>query len=139
LPAAGFWGDQESFVKIMGSTPRIVLASLMAYMVGSFLNAYVMSRMKVYHNGRNFGLRAVASTMVGELADSVIFMSVAFAGIFPVKVLLVMILTQAMVKTVYEIIVLPFTRVIVAWVKRVEGQDVFDEKVSYNPFKVADV
>lgn len=139
LPAAGFWADQDSFVKIMGSTPRIVLASLMAYLVGSFLNAYVMSRMKLYHKGRNFGLRAVASTMVGELADSIIFMSVAFMGLFPIDVLLVMIFTQAMVKTVYEILVLPVTRIIVAWVKRVEGQDVFDEKVSYNPFKVAEV
>ena len=139
LPFAHFWTDQQSFAKIIGSTPRIVFASIMAYLVGSFLNAYIMSRMKVRSQGKNFGLRAIVSTLAGESADSFIFISVAFAGIFQARSLIIMIATQALLKTIYEIIVLPLTTIVVNWIKKVENQNVFDRSISYNPFKVGEV
>jgi len=139
LPSSAFWTDQSIYAKIIGSTPRIVFASLISYLVGSFLNAFIMSRMKINSLGKNFGFRAIVSTIVGESADSLIFISLAFGGMFPVKAILIMIVTQAMLKTLYEIIILPFTALVVRWVKRKENQDVFDNAISYNPFKIIEV
>ncbi len=139
LPSASFWGDQEPYARILGSTPRLVAASFAAYLTGSFLNAFVMSRMKVFHKGKHFGVRAVLSTVVGETADSFIFITVAFLGIFEPNALLLMIGTQVVLKTLYEIIALPVTSRVVKWFKRIEGVDVFDTSVSYNPFKVKEV
>lgn len=138
-PAAPFWQNQDAFATTLGSTSRIVAASLMAYLLGSFLNAYVMSRFKVMTRGKNFSLRAIVSTLAGEGADSLIFITVAFAGVFPVSVMLTMILTQALIKTVYEILVLPLTIVIVNKVKKLEGIDTYDYNVSYNPFRLKQV
>lgn len=138
-PAAPFWQNQDAFATTLGSTPRIVAASLMAYLLGSFLNAYVMSRFKIMTHGKNFSLRAIASTLAGEGADSLIFITVAFAGIFPVSVMLTMILTQAMIKTIYEILVLPLTITIVNRVKKLEGIDTYDYNISYNPFRLKQV
>ncbi|MGE5383023.1 MAG: queuosine precursor transporter [Omnitrophica WOR_2 bacterium] len=139
LPEASFWKDQTPYAHILGSTPRLVLASFAAYLTGSFLNAFVMSRMKVFHKGKYFGVRAVISTIVGETADSFIFITVAFAGIFPMHDLLLMIATQVLLKTLYEVIALPVTSRIVKWFKQIEDTDVFDTSVSYNPFKVKEV
>ena len=139
VPAAPFWTNQDAFATILGSTPRIILASLMAYLIGSFLNAYVMSKMKVLMKGKEFSVRAILSTLVGETADSLIFITIAFAGNLPSNVLLIMILTQACIKTVYEIIVLPLTIVVVRWVKKIEGVDSYDHHVSYNPFRTKQV
>ena len=139
IPAAPFWHNQEAFNSILGSTPRIIFASLMAYLTGSFLNAIVMSKIKVLMKGRNFSVRAILSTLVGEAADSLIFIFVAFAGNLPFSVLIGMVLTQAFLKTVYEIIILPITILVVKWVKRVEGTDTYDLEVSYNPFLINQV
>lgn len=136
VTAAPFWQNQEAFATILGSTPRIVAASMLAYLLGSFLNAYVMSKFKVLTKGKGFSIRAIVSTLIGEGADSMIFISIAFAGIFPVKVILGMILTQALLKTVYEIAVLPLTIWTVNKVKKIEGIDTFDYAVSYNPFRL---
>jgi len=139
IPGAPFWQNQEAFATVLGNTPRIVVASLSAYLIGSFLNAFVMSRMKVATKGKGFGLRAILSTLVGESADSIIFVSIAFAGIFPIGVLLTMIFTQAILKTVYEILILPVTIWVVGVVKRIEGIDVFDANLSYNLFRVKEI
>lgn len=139
LPEADFWKGQEAYAQIVGSTPRIVLASFVSYLSGSFLNAFVMSKMKVMHKGKHFGVRAVLSTLVGETADSLIFITAAFAGIFSAENLIIMIVSQVLLKTLYEIIALPATTRIVKWIKRVENVDVFDTAISYNPFKVKDV
>lgn len=139
VPAASFWTGQEAFTTTLGSAPRIVAASLLAYLLGSFLNAFVMSKFKVLTRGKGFSVRAVVSTLVGEGADSLIFITIAFAGIFPLKVLLTMIATQALIKTVYEIAVLPLTIWVVKKVKEVEGIDTFDYSVSYNPFRLKDI
>jgi queuosine precursor transporter len=139
VPGAPFWQNQDAFSTILGNTPRIVAASLSAYLVGSFLNAFVMSRMKVMTGGKGFSGRAILSTVIGESADSLIFISIAFAGIFPVGVLVTMIFTQAMLKTVYEILILPITVWVVGFVKRVEGVDTFDTNLSYNLFRVKEI
>jgi len=139
IPGAPFWQNQEAFSTVLGNTPRIVVASLSAYLIGSFLNAFVMSRMKVATKGKGFSGRAILSTLVGESADSVIFISIAFVGIFPLGVLITMIFTQAMLKTVYEILILPVTIWVVGCVKRVEGVDTFDNNLSYNLFKVKEI
>jgi len=136
---APFYGAQEAFSTVLGNTPRIVAASLMAYLVGSFLNAYIMSRFKVLTRGKGFTVRAVVSTLAGEGADSLIFIMVAFAGVFPAGVLFTMVLTQAIIKTVYEIAVLPLTVWVVKKVKKLEGEDTFDVNVSYNPFRLSEV
>lgn len=139
IPGAPFWQNQEAFASVLGNTPRIVVASLSAYLIGSFLNAFVMSRMKVMTKGKGFSGRAILSTVVGESADSVIFISIAFAGIFPIGVLVTMIFTQAMLKTVYEILILPVTIWVVGFVKRAEGVDAYDTNLSYNLFKLKEI
>jgi uncharacterized integral membrane protein (TIGR00697 family) len=139
VPGAPFWQNQEAFATILGNTPRIVAASLSAYLVGSFINAFIMSRMKVMTKGKDFPVRAIISTVIGETVDSGIFIVIAFAGIFPMGVILTMIFTQAMIKTIYEIIILPVTVWVVRWVKRTEGIDTFDSHLSYNLFKVKEI
>ena len=139
VPAAPFYQSQDAFATVLGNTPRLVAASLIAYLIGSFLNAYIMSRFKVLTNGKGFSVRAVVSTLAGEGADSLIFITIAFAGIFEFKALMTMVLTQALIKTVYEIIILPVTILVVKKMKKLEGEDIFDNSVSYNPFKLNEV
>lgn len=139
LPSASFWNGQTAFETIFSSTPRILLASFIAFLVGSFLNAYVMSKMKISSNGKHFSLRAIASTVVGESADSLLFFPIAFAGVVPLDELIILIVTQAGLKTAYEIVILPVTIRVVRLVKRIDGSDVYDRQVSYNIFKIKDL
>lgn len=136
IPAAPFWEGEDSFNFVFGMAPRIAGASLVAFLSGSFLNAYVMSRMKVRSKGKHFSFRAVVSTLAGESADSLIFFPIAFAGLMPAGELLKMMAVQAILKTLYEIIVLPVTVRVVKYVKRVDGSDVYDDSISYNIFKI---
>lgn len=139
LPAAPYWEGEEGFNFVFGLAPRIAVASLTAFLVGSFLNAYVMSRMKLSSQGKHFSVRAVVSTLVGESADSLLFFPLAFAGMLPLTEIGWMILTQALLKTGYEILVLPLTRIVVRAIKRWDGSDVFDEGVSYTIWKIKDL
>lgn len=136
LPAAPYWNGEEAFNFVFGLAPRIAIASLLAFLVGSFLNAYVMSKMKLASQGKNFSLRAILSTLVGESADSLIFFPIAFGGLIPGNELLIMIMTQAVLKSLYEVIILPITIHIVRYIKKIDGSDVFDEHISYNVLKV---
>lgn len=139
LPAAPFWEGEAGFNFVFGLAPRIAVASLIAFLAGSFLNAYVMSRMKVASGGKNFSARAILSTIVGESADSLIFFPIAFAGLIPARELLIMIGTQAVLKTLYEIIILPVTIRVVKYIKKVDGNDVYDMDIDYNILKVKDI
>ena len=139
LPAAPYWTGEAGFHAIFGLAPRIAGASFLAFLVGSFLNAYVMSRMKLWSSGRNFSLRAIASTVVGESADSLVFFPLALGGVVPWSVMPAMMITQVILKTVYEIIALPVTIRVVKFVKRIEGTDTFDEGISYNVWKLSDM
>lgn len=139
IPAAPFWEGEEHFDFVFGMAPRIVAASLMAFLVGSFLNAYVMSKMKVASQGRNFSARAIWSTVVGETADSLIFFPVAFGGVIAWKELLIMMGIQIVLKSMYEVIILPVTIRVVKAIKKIDGSDVYDTDISYNVLKVNDL
>ena len=139
LPAAPFWQGGEHFNFVFGMAPRIVVASLSAFLVGSFLNAYVMSKMKLASQGRGFSLRAIASTIAGESADSLIFFPIAFGGLIPVQELLVMMGIQIALKTLYEVVMLPITLRVVQFVKRVDHSDVYDSDISYSIWKVKEI
>lgn len=139
IPAAPFWEGEEHFDFVFGMAPRIVIASLTAFLVGSFLNAYVMSKMKVASGGRNFSVRAILSTIVGETADSLIFFPVAFGGIIAWPELLIMMGIQIILKSMYEVIILPVTIRVVNAIKKLDGSDVYDENISYNILKIKEV
>ena len=132
IPGAPYWTNEEGFHALFGLAPRVALASFAAFVVGSLLNAYVMSRMKIHDKGRRFSLRAILSTVAGEAADSLIFFPIALGGIVPKENLLLMMASQLIIKTLYEIIILPFTIRVVKWLKRTENLDVYDEGVSYS-------
>jgi queuosine precursor transporter len=136
LPPAPFWQHQQSFVQFFGFVPRIALSSFIAYLVGEFLNSIIMSRLKVRTEGRYFGLRAVLSTIVGQGADSLVFNFTAFTGVFPIKDVAFIALSGFILKSLYEVLVLPLTYFIVGWLKKVEGIDTYDRDISYNPFKI---
>lgn len=135
LPAAPFWEGEAHFNFVFGMAPRIVVGSLLAFLVGSFLNAYVMSRMKLHSEGRHFSLRAIVSTLVGETADSLVFFPIAFGGLMTVGQLSTMMGVQIVLKSLYEVVILPVTIRVVRAVKRMEETDVYDEGISYNIFK----
>ena len=139
LPAAPFWEGEEAFRFVFGLAPRIAVASLTAFLVGSFLNAWVMSRMKLHDKERRFAWRAILSTLVGEGADSIIFFPMAFAGLMPVHELAKLMVLQVTAKTLYEIIALPLTTRVVRYMKRREGTDIYDNNISYNIFKIKEL
>ncbi|MDO4995203.1 MAG: queuosine precursor transporter, partial [Bacteroidales bacterium] len=139
IPAPPFWQGEEAFQFVFGLAPRIAVASLSAFLVGSFLNAWVMSRMKLRDRERRFSLRAILSTLAGEGADSIIFFPLAFGGLMPATELVKMMIIQVSAKTLYEIIVLPLTTQIVKYIKRREGTSVYDENISYNVFKINEI
>lgn len=121
IPAPSWWQGGEAFNFVFRLAPRITVASLAAFLVGSLLNAKVMSRMKAADGERRFSLRAIVSSVIGECADSLVFFPIAFAGVMPVTELLTMMAVQAALKTVYEIIVLPLTVRVVRWLKKTEA------------------
>ena len=139
LPCAPFWEGEESFNFVFGLAPRIALSSFAAFLVGSFINAMVMSKMKIKSKGRHFSWRAILSTLGGEGADSLIFFPLAFGGLMPNSELFKMMLVQVTLKTLYEIIVLPVTIRIVRYVKAKEDTDVYDTDISYNPFNLKEL
>lgn len=139
LPAAPFWEGEAGFNFVFGMAPRIVCASLVAFLVGSFLNAYIMSKMKISSAGKNFSVRAIWSTVVGESADSLIFFPLAFGGLIPMRELLIMMGAQVVLKSMYEVVILPVTIVVVKAIKRIEGVDTYDHKISYNILKIKDL
>ena len=139
LPGAEYWTGEEGFHYIFGLAPRIAAASFVAFLAGSFVNAYVMSKMKVRDAGKNFSLRAILSTVFGEGVDSILFFPLALGGVVPSDELPWLMLAQVCLKTVYEIIVLPVTIRVVGWVKKHEQEDVYDTGEKYNVFKIFNV
>ena len=142
LPGAPFWHHQEAYATILGVVPRIAVASLAAYLVGEFGNSFVLSRMKYAQGGRTGwlqGWRFLASTLVGEALDSVVFMFGAFLGVLPLRDLLVSLLTIYWIKVAVEVIALPGSTRLANWLKRVEAFDQLDDPAStrYSPFKLS--
>ena len=124
---------------VCGLAPRIAAASFVAFLVGSFMNAYVMSRMKIHDHGRHFSARAILSTVAGESCDSLIFFPLALGGVVPAAELPKLMLWQVFLKTFYEIIALPMTIRVVKYLKNHEGEDVYDEGVNYSVWKIFNV
>jgi uncharacterized integral membrane protein (TIGR00697 family) len=139
LTPAPHWTMQNSYASVLAQTPRIALASLLAFLVGSFLNSYVMSKMKILHKGKKFGQRAVASTLVGELADTLVFTTIGFLFVIPTSVVFQIIVVETIAKTLFEILVLPITRRVVNYVKLTEETDVYDEDISYSVIKIKEI
>ena len=136
IPGAPYWMNEAGFHAIFGLAPRVAAASFVAFIVGSFANAYVMSKMKIRDKGRNFSLRAILSTIVGESFDSVIFFPLALGGVVPTEELPKLMLWQVLLKTVYEVIALPITIRIVKALKEHEGEDAYDNDVNYSIWKI---
>jgi uncharacterized integral membrane protein (TIGR00697 family) len=136
LPAAPFWSAQTTaYASILGVAPRVLAASFTAYLVGEFLNSFVLAKMKVATSGRWLWTRTIGSTLVGQLADSAMFITLAFAGVWPGAELAAAIGTQWLLKSGYETLATPWTYLVVGVLKRAEGLDVFDVGTDYNPFR----
>ena len=134
LPAAAFWQQQPAFDAILGRVPRIVAASMVAYSAGEFCNSYVLAKLKLRMQGRAMSMRLVASTMIGQAVDTIVFVAIAFAGVFPLAELLSIVLSGWAFKVGWEIVALPITVPVVRWLKRAENVDHFDRDTDFNPF-----
>lgn len=136
LPAATDWGNQAAYDVILGQAPRIVLASLIAYLCGEFINSFILAKMKVWMAGKRLWARTIGSTVVGEFVDSSLFILIAFAGVLPGSLLLTLIISNYIFKTLIEIVFTPATYTIVAFLKKSEREDYFDRATNFNPFVV---
>jgi hypothetical protein len=136
LPPAPVFEAQGAYERILGSTPRFLLASFLAYLAGEFSNSFILAKMKIMTKGRWLWTRTIGSTLVGQGVDTVVVLTIAFVGVLPLSVLGVMILGHWLVKSVYEIIATPLTYVVVGYLKRKEGIDVYDYGVDFNPLSV---
>lgn len=121
IPAPPFWQNQDAYEIVLGFTPRLLIASFIAYLVGTNANAWVMVAMKRLTNGRWLWTRTIGSTIVGESLDSTIFITIAFFGVVPTEALPGMIAAQAIFKTLYEVLATPFTYLVIGWFKKQEG------------------
>ena len=133
LPAAPFWHLQQAYTAILGFTPRLLLASFTAYLVGEFLNSFVLAKLKIATRGRWLWTRTIGSTCLGEGVDSLLFISIAFWGILPFPLLAPTILTQWAIKVGYEVVMTPLTYAIVTFLKRHEGRDTYDDQTDFSP------
>jgi uncharacterized integral membrane protein (TIGR00697 family) len=136
LPAAPFWAGQAAYQEILGHAPRILVASFAAYLVGEFANAFVLAKLKVATAGRWLWLRTIGSTVVGQGLDSVVFVTLAFAGAVPAGALAGIVGAQWVVKVAYEAAATPLTYAAVAWLKSREQVDTFDDHTDFNPLRL---
>jgi queuosine precursor transporter len=136
LPPAPFWTAQPAYQEILGHAPRILLASFAAYLVGEFANAFVLAKLKVATGGRWLWLRTIGSTVVGQGLDSVVFVTLAFAGAVPAGALAGIVAGQWAVKVAYEAAATPLTYAAVGWLKSREQIDTFDHQTDFNPLKL---
>jgi uncharacterized integral membrane protein (TIGR00697 family) len=135
LPAASVFEAQAAYERILGSTPRFLLASFLAYLAGEFANSFVLAKMKVKTKGRWLWARTIGSTLVGQGIDTVAVLTIGFIGVLPFSVLGVMILSHWLVKTAYEVLATPFTYLVVSYLKRKEELDAYDSDVKFNPLR----
>ncbi|MEK7564440.1 MAG: queuosine precursor transporter [Patescibacteria group bacterium] len=136
LPPAADWNNQMAYDSILGFTPRIVIASLIAYTFGSFSNSFILIKMKLWSKGKHLWMRTVGSTVVGELVDSSLFILIAFSGIFPFSLLVTLIISNYIFKTLIEIFFTPVTYKIISFLKKKENEDYYDTDTNFNPFSL---
>ena len=128
--------SQAAYAAIFGFVPRLLIASFLAYLAGEFLNAFVMAKIKIAMKGRHLWVRTISSTLLGQIADSAIFIVMAFYGVIPSSALVNMVLTQWLTKSLYEAVLTPLTYVAVHYLKKVEREDFYDYETNFNPFAV---
>jgi len=137
LPPAEFWKDKQPSVEaIFGNTPRIIAGSIIAFWCGSFVNSFVLAKMKILTSGRWLWTRTIGSTLCGELVDSALFYTIAFAGQWPTKQLISVTVTQYVLKSSWEVVMTPATYKIVAFLKRAEREDYYDRNTDFTPFSL---
>jgi uncharacterized integral membrane protein (TIGR00697 family) len=139
LPPAQGWENQKAYEAILGTTPRIVLGSLIAYFAGEFSNSYTLAKMKILTRGRWLWTRTIGSTLVGEGVDTILFVTIAFAGTLPWPLFWSIIVSNYVFKVGLEAAMTPVTYQITGFLKRVEGEDVYDIDTDFNPFKIRSV
>ena len=134
LPPAPGWRNQQAFAAVFGFIPRILAASLVAFWAGEFANSYTMARLKLLTNGTMLWTRTIGSTVVGQAVDTTLVVLLTFGGTVPVSTLGNMMLTSYLLKVGYEVLATPLTYLVIRWLKRAEGSDVFDRHENFNPF-----
>jgi len=136
LPPSAGWDGQSSYEMILGWTPRIVVASVVAYFCGEFSNSYVLAKIKIWMNGRWLWVRTITSTVVGEGVDTLLFVAIAFWGVLPEELLIAVVVSNYIFKVGVEVLFTPITYLIVGFLKKREGVDVYDRGTNFNPFKI---
>lgn len=136
LPGAAFWDQQEAYDSILGFTYRLLLASFAGYLVGEFVNSFILARLKLLTRGRWLWSRTISSTLFGQFFDTGIFILVAFAGVIPDNELLRTFVTAWLVKVGYEVLATPLTYAIVNFLKKVDASDHYDQRTNFNPFSI---
>jgi len=134
LPGAPSWNNQSAYDAILGLTPRIVIASLVAYSFGEFSNSYVLAKMKIWTKGKWLWTRTIGSTVVGEFIDSVLFVSIAFFGVLPNSLLVTIMISNYIFKTGVEVLFTPLTYKVINFLKKKENEDYYDIGTNFNPF-----
>lgn len=138
MPAAPFWEGQAAYEAIFGMVPRLTLAGIIAFFAGEFANSYIISKMKIWSRGKNLWMRTIGSTIVGEGADCLLFFTIGFYGTIPLAGLWVLLWSSYLFKVLYEVVLTPATYAVVNKLKKVEGLDVYDQGIDYNPFRLAE-
>jgi queuosine precursor transporter len=135
LPPAPSWNNQRAYESVLGFVPRITVASIAAYWAGELANSYVLARMKVLTRGRWLWTRTVGSTVIGQAIDSCVFGGVAFYRMLPLRAVITIIASIYIFKVFYEVLATPLTYVVVGYLKRTEGIDVYDDTTNFSPFR----
>lgn len=137
LPPAAGWDGQAAYESVFGQVPRVVLASIVAFWAGEFVNSFVLARMKILTRGRFLWTRTIGSTVFGQAVDSLIFYPLAFYGSWSTTQVVTVMITNWTLKVTWEAVLTPVTYLVVGWLKRHEGVDVYDEGTNFSPFKTA--
>ena len=136
LPPAAGWNDQGAYEAVFGQTPRIVFASLSAFFVGEFANSYVLAKMKIRTSGRHLWARTIGSTIIGEGVDSIVFYPLAFLGVWESRLVLTVMVSNYVIKVLWEAVITPVTYQVVGFLKRAEQEDYYDVDTDFTPFSI---
>ncbi len=137
LPPAADWPNQKAFEAVLGLTPRIVAASMIAYFAGEFINSFILAKLKIRTKGKYLWVRTIGSTLAGELLDTLLFITIAFWGIFPTPVMISLLISNYIFKVGVEVLFTPITYFVVNKLKKVEHEDHYDRKTNFNPFALS--
>ncbi len=137
MPPAPGWGSQAAYETVFGATPRIVIASLLAFWAGEFTNSFVLAKMKLWTSGKFLWARTIGSTIAGEAVDSVIFYPLAFWGVWETSLVIQVMMSNYVIKVAWEALLTPLTYRIVNFLKRAEHEDYYDVNTDFNPFTLS--